>query len=1044
VYQTVWFRELRLIMGASTPSTATVLGIFMGGLGAGGLFLGRRADKVKQPLLFYAFLEAGIAVLSAVTPLIMEAGRSVYVKLGGTPVLGMGMGTVVRILISAIVLIGPTFLMGGTLPAAARAARSLADISNRSLALLYGANTLGAVVGAVFSTFHLLEVHGNRRTLWIACLINLFVFVLARSQSRKLETGMGGTDLVEESIAARIEEPALRGPVVSAPGWFILMAAAVSGFVFFLMEIVWYRMLGPIMGGTTFTFGAILAVALLGIGAGGLLYSLKANRPASLNSFAWSCALEALFLIIPFALGDRIAETALGLRTFGIFGFWGYVAGWVLVAAIVVFPVSLVAGYQFPLLISLLNPNDERFAWRIGLTYGFNTAGSIAGSLVGGFGLLPLLTAPGVWKVTAILLTILSIIAVFMALRERVAILLSPVSAVFVFVIGLSVTLSLSRGPTAVWRHSGTGAGRGYLLTERTPLMQYESWKRERKESIIREWDGVESSVALASYGGLAFIVNGKSDGHSINDAGTQIMAGLIATLLHENPKRSFVVGLGTGSTAGWLAAVPSMERVDVAEIEGVIRYVAEACEPVNHSALKNPKISLLIGDGREIIMSVPWKYDVIASEPSNPYRAGISSLFTLEFYRSVAARLNRGGIFVHWVQAYEIDAGSVWTIYTTLTEVFPYVETWYTTAGDVTLLASMEPLKYDMEVLRTRIASQPYRDALRYAWHVDSLEGFLARRIAGPQLAQKIHSLPLKTVNTDDQNHLEFDFARSVGAKRNFSSAQIYEEARKFPDFHSLLSGSGIDRGEVERRRLKLVPFEQRDTSIIKAEEVETKAAFDQAVSRQDWALARRILLANGDRLPFDTNRALLPVVLTEVGDSKARAAIDKHRAYNPEEAVALTAFYYMKQQQWDLALASSLEFIEVLRKNPWPSDVIVERFLLRLRLVADKVQAGRRKLVEALLESPFAVYVHDQRRYLAAFELAKSDPGNNYCTVLKKQRYYSNVGNLEYLKYLYRCSDNDNAAKSRIAREIDEVSGGQSKSFVQIMEYLGSEAKK
>lgn len=1044
VYQTVWLRELRLIMGASTPATATVLAIFMGGLGLGGLFLGKRADRVKMPLAFYAKLEAGIAVLSAITPFILDAGRSVYLGFGGTLVLGMFMGTVVRMVISVFVFIGPTFLMGGTLPAAARAARSMADVSNKNLALLYGANTLGAVAGVVLSTFYLLEILGNRRTLWIACLINVFVFVLARSQSRKIEAGNDAEVVTEQRSMVKTDEPLPHGTLVSAPGWFILMAATVSGLVFFLMEIVWYRMLGPIMGGTTFTFGTILAVALLGIGIGGILYSLKPNRLPSLSSFAWTCALEALFLIIPYALGDRIAEAALALRTFGVFGFWGYVAGWAFIAMVVVFPVSIIAGYQFPLLISLLNPQDERFAWKIGLTYGFNTAGSIAGSLLGGFGLLPLLTAPGAWKLTAVLLAALSLVTILIAFRKRAAALLSPAPAALFVIAALPVVLSLSEGPTAAWRHSGIGAGRSYMLAEKTPFSQYQIWKREIKEGIIREWDGVESSVALSNIGGIAFLVNGKSDGHALNDAGTQIMAGLIAALLHDNPKSSFVVGLGTGSTAGWLAAVPSMERVDVAEIEPVIKKVAEACEPVNHEAPKNPKISVIVGDGREIIMSSARKYDIIASEPSNPYRAGISSLFTLDFYRSVASRLNPYGIFVHWVQAYEIDAGSIWTIYTTLTEVFPYVETWHTSGGDITLLASMEPFQFDIQKLRSRIVSQPYSDALRYAWHVDSLEGFLARRIAGSELAHKIHSLPVKTVNTDDQNHLEFDFARSVGTVRNFSAEQIYVEGRKFEDFHGVFANSDVDLTEVERRRLKMVPFALRDKSRIKEEEGNIKARFDQALPVEDWSAARQILRANGDRLPFNTNRALLPIVFIESNDPAADKTIADHGKYSPEEAIALTALYNVTKKQWDQALAVSLEFIAMLRKNPWPSVLVVDRLFSRFPVIAKNTEGGTGKLMDALLESPFAVYVYDKQRYLAAFILAKSDTGNDYCAILKKQRYYFNAGNLEYLKFLYECKNNDQSMEKRIAKEMDQITEGQSKSFVQMMEYLSYKTQK
>lgn len=1044
VYQTVWLRELRLIMGASTPATATVLAIFMGGLGIGGLFLGKRADRVKMPLAFYAKLEAGIAVLSAITPFILHAGRSVYLGLGGTLMLGMFIGTVVRMVISVLVFIGPTFLMGGTLPAAARAARSMVDVSNKNLALLYGANTLGAVAGVVLSTFYLLEILGNRRTLWIASLINVFVFVLARSMSRKIEAGNDAEGVTERRSMVKTDEPLPRGVIVSAPGWFILMAATISGLVFFLMEIVWYRMLGPIMGGTTFTFGTILAVALLGIGIGGILYSLKPNRLPSLSSFAWTCALEALFLIIPYAFGDMIAESALALRTFGIFGFWGYVAGWAFIAMVVVFPVSIIAGYQFPLLISLLNPQDERFAWKIGITYGFNTAGSIAGSLLGGFGLLPILTAPGAWKLAAVVLAALSLVTFLIAFRKRPAALLSPAPAAFLVIAALSVVLSFSEGPTAVWRHSGIGAGRSYMLAEKTPLNQYQRWKTEIKEGIIREWDGVESSVALSNIGGISFLVNGKADGHSIVDAGTQIMAGLIASLLHDNPKSSFVIGLGTGSTAGWLAAVPSMERVDVAEIEPVIKKVAEVCEPVNHEAMKNPKISVIVGDGREIIMSSARKYDIIFSEPSNPYRAGISSLFTLDFYRSVASRLNHDGIFVHWVQAYEIDADSIWTIYTTLTEVFPYVESWHTSVGDITLVASMEPFQFNIQKLRGRIAAQPYRDALRYAWHVDSLEGFMARRIAGSELAQKIHSLPVKTVNTDDQNHLEFDFARSVGTVRNFSAEQIYVEGRKFEDFHGVFANSDVDLTEVERRRLKMFPFALRDKSRIKAEEESIKTRFDQALSTEDWSTARQILRSNSDRLPFNTNRALLPIVFIESNDPAADKAIADHRKYSPEDAIALTALYNVKKQQWDQALTASLEFISMLRKNPWPSVMVVDRLFLQFPVIAKNAEGGTGKLMEALLESPFAVYVYDTQRYLAAFTLAKSDVRNNHCTTLKKQRYYFIAGNLEYLKYLYACKDNDEVMEKRIAEQMDQITEGQSKSFVQMMEYLSYKAQK
>jgi predicted membrane-bound spermidine synthase len=811
------------------------------------------------------------------------------------------------------------------------------------------------------------------------------------------------------------------------------------------MELVWYRMLAPILGGSTYTFGTILAVALLGIGGGGLLYSFtsRRDRQPTLSSFAWTCAIEALVLLIPYVLGDRIAELSLVLRNFGFYGFWGYVAGWVFICTIVVFLAALISGYQFPLLISLLNPRDERFAWKIGLTYCCNTAGCIAGALLGGFGLLPLLTAPGAWKLSAFLLVGMSFFAMSVSLRKRV-LPLSPIKIAFILVVALVMALSFADGPTAVWRHAGIGAGRGYLLTGESALDQFRAWKNGVKGNVLHEWDGVESSVALVNIDGLAFFVNGKSDGHSLGDAGTQIMAGLIAAIFRDEPKTSFVVGLGTGSTAGWLAAVPSMKRVDVAEIEPVIQHVAEACGPVNRDAMKNPKIHMMIGDGREIIMSSPRKYDIIFSEPSNPYRAGISSLFTLEFYKSVANRLNPGGIFVHWLQGYEIDAGSIWTDYSTVSEVFPYVESWQTGKTDIALVASMKPFHYDVQKLRQKIAAPPYREALTSAWGEETLEGWLARRIAGTQLAEKIHSLPNRILNTDDHNHLEFDFARSVGRDRNFNIGQIYAEGRLLSDFYAPFANQDINWTEVERKRLKWISFADRDPSIIKAAEERIKSDLDNAVTKGDWAAAKKIISLNGEQLPYNTNRAVLPIVLIETDDSRAEEAIAEHSRYRPQETAALRALYSIKKERWDSAMAFSLEFISNLRQIPWAAELVVSELFSDFPMIAKNTQAGAQKLVEALLEKPFAVYAFDTERYRAAFALAKADAGVNHCTAFEDQKFYYNACNVDYLTYLYNCNKDNRLIQKSIVKELRRMKKDEPPpSFVMIWNALLSKQR-
>src|SRR5207253_3252556 len=256
-------------------------------------------------------------------------------------------------------------------------------------------------------------------------------------------------------------------------------------------------------------------------------------------------------------------------------------------------------------------------------------------------------------------------------------------------------------------------------------------WVYGDRRTLVWDVDGRESSVALVDSNDYAFIVNGKADGSARGDAGTQVMAGLVGAILHPNPQRALVIGLGTGSTAGWLGAIPTMQRVDVVELEPAVIGVARACSAVNHDVLHNPKVHIRIADAREVLLASRDRYDIIFSEPSNPYRAGIASLFTEEFYRASAARLNPNGIFLQWLQAYDVDTETIRTVYATIVPVFGHVETWTTDSGDLLLVATKGPISYNLNFLRARVVTEPFRSALTHAWRVESAEGFLAHFVA-------------------------------------------------------------------------------------------------------------------------------------------------------------------------------------------------------------------------------------------------------------------------------------------------------------------------
>ena len=406
-----------MIFGASTAASAAVLAIFIGGLGAGGLLLGPRADRAPRPLLFYATLETIVAISAALTPFILMAARALYLASGGATRLGVAAATVERLILSVVVLAVPTVAMGGTLPAAARAVTAAGDVRRQSLAALYALNTLGAVAGCLVATFFLLEIYGTRATLWLAAAVNILVAIAARVLDRRSAdtAGARAADVMgarafqaSDSPERSAESLALR---TSGPA-FLLLASGTVGFAFFLMELVWYRLLAPLLGGSVFTFGLVLAVALVGIGLGGLLYALvSSDRSASLSGFAASCLIEALAVAATFALGDRIAILALTLIPLGAAGFTASVAGWTLVTTIVILPPALAAGYQFPLLIALFGRGRDRVGHDVGLAYAANTMGAIIGSLAGGFGLLPWLSAPGAWRLVAGVLVLLGLAA---------------------------------------------------------------------------------------------------------------------------------------------------------------------------------------------------------------------------------------------------------------------------------------------------------------------------------------------------------------------------------------------------------------------------------------------------------------------------------------------------------------------------------------------------------------------------------------------------------------------------------------------------------
>ncbi|HZT76889.1 MAG TPA: fused MFS/spermidine synthase [Vicinamibacterales bacterium] len=966
VYQIGWLREFRLIFGASTAASAAVLAIFVGGLGIGSLLLGPRADAQARPLRFYSNLEATIAVCAAASPLLLALVRAAYIASGGSATLGTTVATLGRLVLSAIVLAVPTIAMGGTLPAAARAVTRTGDARRQDVATLYAVNTLGAVVGCMAATFWMLEIFGTRQTLWLAAAINLLVAMIARQIDRTWAEAAGPAG--EATPPTRPTLPTL--PTLPTPPAFVIAASGTVGFAFFLLELIWYRMLAPLLGGSVFTFGLVLAVALVGIGVGGLLYSLVvSSRPATLTGFATSCLLEAVAVAFTYAMGDRLATLALVLVPLRAGGFAATIGGWTLVTAIVVLPPALVAGYQFPLLIALLGQGRDHVGNDVGLAYAANTTGAIVGSLAGGFGLLPWLTAPVAWKLVAAVLALLGLAALVQSLSRAsraASIGLSALAAT-------TVVLLFAAGPTAFWRHSGIGAGRTPVGVTTAPN-SLAAWMRLMRRAVVWQADGVESTVALSrEASGFAFIVNGKSDGSAVTDAGTQVMLGLLGALRQPAARRALVIGLGTGSSAGWLAAVPTMERVDVVELEPVVVDVARACTPVNHDALANPKLHVTIGDARETLLTGRGRYDVIASEPSNPFRAGIASLFTEEYYRAARARLSDDGVFAQWVQAYEVDAPTIRTIYATLGAVFPYIETWQTHRGDLVLLGMSHRLPFSASATTARIAEEPFRSAIVHAWRAADLNGVLAHFIANDEFARAMARGGAAPHNTDDRNIVEFGLARSVGRSDELLSAAIRRAARTSNTWRPPLdTDAGVSWTAVDTAWTYVTGAEAEADASIAASNAERSRRI--AIARYyggDMAGALAMWQTQTDPPRDPAELAMAADLAALTGSDAAVPLAERLRSYDATEADIVLAELRVGQKQPADALPLLESAFVRMRTDPWALPSLKQKALDLAEVVARTSADANRRMYDALARR-FAVDAVNDSRLLSLVEIA------------------------------------------------------------------------
>jgi hypothetical protein len=420
---------------------------------------------------------------------------------------------------------------------------------------------------------------------------------------------------------------------------------------------------------------------------------------------------------------------------------------------------------------------------------------------------------------------------------------------------------------------------------------------------------------------------------------------------------------------------MPSIERVDVVELEPAIDEMARRSSDLNHDVLNHPKVRRIYNDGRELVLSTHEKYDLIISEPSNPYRAGVASLYTQEFYRAVLDRLTPNGLFIQWVQAYEVDGATVHTVLATARSVFEHVEVWQSIPGDLQLVCSRQPIRYVAEELRARLAQPELAAALKTAWNVTDLEGFLSHFLGNDKFVDGLTPMELIVPNTDERNYLEYGFATTVGRATEFSGSKLRDEAVKAGQHRPEMTGESIDWNEVDRYRIEFAwlfggSFENLPKQTPELQSLARGYAYYTAGEAREalaeWIKARPEPVTDIDRLVRAQCHA-------EFADDECLELLKPIESEYPAEVATIRATYYIEKKEPKRAQDEIVAAFLAMREDAWSNPIVVRPLLpLSKALAADNPEFARRLF--DVLEEPLAGRRMEQQRQL--LRLMASEP--------------------------------------------------------------------
>ncbi len=804
VYEVVWVRSLSLIFGGTHLAVTTVLSVFMGGLALGSYVIGRYGDRIGSLLKLYGILELGIALFAILFAGLVKIYPLIYIALARDADHSQFYLSFIRVLFAVVALIGPTTLMGGTLPVLSRFVSERHGTLGRHLSFLYGINTLGAVVGTMSAGFLLLRYYSVSTSLIVAIVTNTAVglasFLLAGRFAGPVE---GEQPLVEAESTPPPQVKTGAAPEVGRLTYrLVLVGIGISGFCALGYEVLWTRILTIVVGASVYGFTIMLAAFLTGIALGSKAYGLLTKvlpegKETIRRTVAGFGVVEIIIgvaaLMVTFYIRD-LPSHSLELKSYfssvieNVFESrqWANLA----LAFFYMLVPAFFMGLAFPLAGTVNGAYRKNTGRAVGEVLAYNTVGAILGAAVSGY-----------------------VMAYFLSIEQSLQ-MLTVINIGF----GLIVIASIWRARIFSWGASAVTVGALILLAVRPDLLStwdkkyFAIFRANQPEAfgtpeMVREAientevlyfaEGVEaivSSIKIKGGGNQAFITNGRVEASSNYwDQQVQYTLGHLPMLLNKDPKKVLVVGLGSGMTLGATSVHPEVEEVTLIELEPRMLGVAQTFGDYNHNALDSPKLRIIFNDGRNFLLTTKEKFDVITADPIHPWFRGAGYLYTKEYFSLASDHLREGGVMCQWLPIYELTPENLKSVVRTFRTAFKYTVLWLTYYDSV-IVGSNDPIMFDESDLERRIAVPEIKSDLERVYMASSRD-LLSYFAMGPKGMDAFGEEGI--LNTDDNLYLEFSAPLSVG-KGYLMQGNVRAIVR---DRESILPFLVPEEGEVARR---------------------------------------------------------------------------------------------------------------------------------------------------------------------------------------------------------------------------------------------------